>query len=157
MKKNENEYVPYTDSLMFAAENLVRACKAATKEAHKLMGSGFSHEEYIIVEMIFLNPGIIQLDIAKKLFMQRSYVCKVLIKLEEAGYIKKETAIKGKRKTIMKLYLTEKGRVEYNKVRNFINILMKKLTEERLLKNSETAEYLRFLTEDVNKRYNLKL
>lgn len=153
----KEKYIPYNKSLMFVAENFARACKEATRKFYKEASFKVSHEEYIILETIYLNPGIIQFDIAKKLFMQRSYVCKTLIKLEEAGYIKKEAAIKGKRKTIIKLELTKNGKKVYEGIRNYINKAITKYPEERLEKGIETAEYLLLLTEEIREKYNLKL
>ena len=158
MNNSEQKYTPYTDSLMFAAELLVRACKEATRKCHKEMGFGISHEEYIILETIFLNPGIIQFNVSKKLFMQRSYVCKMLARLEDLGFVRKENAIKGKRTIIVRLYLTEGGNTVYNAVRdNIISTMIAKHPKQRFLKNRETAEYLLFLVEDIRKDYNIKL
>lgn len=157
MEENNQKYTPYTESLMFSAQNLARACKEVTRRFYKKMGFEISQEEYSILEVILLNPGVIQHEIAQRLFMQRSYVCKTLIKLEEAGYIRKETALRGKRKTVIKLYLTEDGEKIYNKIRGFINIEIAQYPDDRRIRNIKVAEYLRALTADINERYNLKL
>ena len=154
---NEQKYLTYTESIMFAAELLARACKDSIRKLYKQMGFQISHEEYIILEIIFLHPGIIQFDISKKLFMQRSYVCKTLVKLEEAGYVKREAAIKGKRKVITKFYLTEKGGAVYSEIRDFIMGLIAKSPKELMQKRIEMTEYMLGLTEKLRADYNLKL
>jgi len=158
MNEDEQKYpLSYTETLEFAAETLVRACKEAMRKVHKEMNFEISHEEHIILETIALNPGIIQLDIAKKLFMQRSYVCKLLTKFEKSGWIRKEAAIKGSKKTIMKIYCTEKGTEACSEVRKWIKSVIAKKSPERLLKARKTTDYLLQLTKELKERYKLRL
>ncbi len=157
MNQEEQKYLSYTESIMFAAELLARACKESMRKLYKQMGFKIGHEEYIILEIICQHPGIIQFDIAKKLFMQRSYVCKMLIKLEETGYVRREAAIKGKRKAVTKFYLTEMGEAAYAEIREFIMGLISKSPKECMKKRIEMTEYMLNLTEKLRVDYNLKL
>ena len=120
MKKFDENYTTYTQSLEFAAELLTKAIKETMRKVDKEMNFKVSHEEYIILETVCLNPGIIQIDIAKKIFMQRSYVGKLLLKLEELGFITRTQSIKGKKKIVMKSYITDSGIEAYNEVKNWI-------------------------------------
>ena len=60
--------------------------------------------------------------------MQRSYLCKLLSKLENEGYIKREEKIKGKRQVVISIYITEKGEeIQKRMYSILIETLMSKL------------------------------
>ena len=109
----EKEVSTYYQSIEYAAEYLAKVCKEVSRKVHKEKGFDVSHEEYILMETIFLNPGIMQGQIADKISMQRNYVCKLLTKLKSAGYIKRKTEIKGKRQVTYNNYLTIEGEKIY--------------------------------------------
>ena len=117
MKK---KYVPFNKSIVYAAELMTKAFKEAARKFHKDMNFEINHEEFIVLESIYTNPGIIQINIAKNILMKRSYVCKFLVQLEEKGYIYKKQAIRGKRQIIMENYITPEGEKVYKKVVDFI-------------------------------------
>ena len=54
--------------------------------------------DFLILDTVFFSPGCIQIEIAKKVCMQRSYLCKILTKLEDDGLIKREKKLKLKDK-----------------------------------------------------------
>ena len=148
----------YNQSIEFAAELFTKALHEALRKIHKEMNFEINHEEYIILETIFLNPGIIQIDIAKKIITKRSYVCKFLSRLESRGYIRRENAIRGTRQIIMKNYITKEGERVYTKVRNYFiktfeerkNELLKKGKEKGVLTYEELAESLKGLDLDAD-------
>ena len=113
MKK---KYVPFNKSIVYAAELMTKAFKEAARKFHKDMNFEINHEEFIVLESIYTNPGIIQINIAKNILMKRSYVCKFLVQLEEKGYIYKKQAIRGKRQIIMENYIISRseGLYEFN-------------------------------------------
>ncbi|MBS5802155.1 MAG: MarR family transcriptional regulator [Brachyspira sp.] len=103
-KKN----IPYTETIAFAAELVTKAFNEIARNI-VLKDQKLNKEEYIILENIYLNPGIIQLEIAKNILMKRSYVCKFLAELEEKGFIRREPALRGKRQIVYKNYITPLG------------------------------------------------
>lgn len=108
--------IQYHNSIIEAAAQLTRTFKEITRALHKEYDLEITHEEFLLLETIYLNPGIIQIDIAKKILMKRSYVCKFLTELEEKGFIHRENAIRGKRQIILKNFITERGNKIYKKV-----------------------------------------
>ena len=122
------------------------------------MNFEINHEEYIILETIFLNPGIIQIDIAKKIITKRSYVCKFLSRLESRGYIRRENAIRGTRQIIMKNYITKEGERVYTKVRNyFIKTFEERENYKEEIELIETTKSTLFeLSTKIKKDFNLK-
>lgn len=159
MEKFEDNYTTYTQSLEFAAEMLSKAIKEVMRKANKEMNFKVSHEECIILETIHLNPGIIQLDIAKKIFMQRSYVGKLLLKLEELGFIKREQSIKAKKKVVMKSYITESGVEAYNEVKNWIlkEINKNSVSDEQRKRAKEVTKHIFEIVSYLIKEYDVKL
>ena len=137
----DNEIKTYNESLEFALEYTSKTFKEVIRQFHNKHRLPISHEEQIILETIALNPGIIQLEIAKKISMQRSYVCKLLTKLEENNYITRESYNKSKRQIVYKIFLTDLGLQTYTNIRN---IMM-----EEFFKVSTPAE--REQAEDVTK------
>jgi DNA-binding MarR family transcriptional regulator len=116
----KDKQITYNESIEYAAEYLTKAMQEAIRKIHKEQLFPISHEEYIILEAIYLSPGIIQIDIAQKILMQRSYVGKLLNKLEDLGYIERIQNIKGKRQIIYKNYLSETGVQLYKKINEFV-------------------------------------
>lgn len=148
----------YNQSIEFAAELFTKALHEALRKIHKEMNFEINHEEYIILETIFLNPGIIQIDIAKKIITKRSYVCKFLSRLESRGYIRRENAIRGTRQIIMKNYITKEGERIYTKVRNyFIKTFEERENYKEEIELIETTKNTLFeLSTKIKKDFNLK-
>lgn len=69
---------PETKTIIFASELIAKTFNEAVKNFFKEMNLEINKEEFIILESIYLKPGIIQFDIAKNIVMKRSYVCKFL-------------------------------------------------------------------------------
>lgn len=159
MKKFDENYTTYTQSLEFAAELLTKAIKETMRKVDKEMNFKVSHEEYIILETVYLNPGIIQIDIAKKIFMQRSYVGKLLAKLEESGYIKRIQSIKGKKKVVMKSYITDSGIEAYNEVKDWIleEINKNSISEESRRQTKEMIKHMFEIVTYLREEYDVKL
>lgn len=152
-----NVHVPFTDSIVFAAEYLNKVSKEYVRKMIREKNFPIGCEEHIVLDTVYFNPGCIQMEIAKKLFMQRSYLCKILTKLEEDGYIRREQKIKGKRQVVMAVYLTEKGEEIYKKMHVILRdeVLSKQAVD--IDKIHEITDELFKLGDDLVKNFNLKL
>ena len=91
-------YTQYNKTVEYAAEVLVKTFQEVSRRVHKQQNFEVTHEGYVILEIIYLNPGILQFEIAQQISMHRSYVCKFLSQLQKEDYIRREEHIKGKRK-----------------------------------------------------------
>ena len=151
------KHFPYTDSIVFAAEYISRVSKEYVRKIIKDNNLPISYEEHIILDTIYFNPGCIQMEIAKKVFMQRSYLCKIITKLEELGFIKREKKIKGKRQVVMAVYLTPKGEEIYKKMHIVIrdSILNNQLVD--IDKMIEIKNELFKMGDKIVNTFNLKL
>ena len=114
MEKEYNKQ--YFETTIYAAERLAKAAHEIARKLHSEMRADISHEEFLILETIIANPGILQIEIAEKILMKRSYACKLLGRLLDDGYIRTENAIRGKRQIVIKNFITEKGVASYKKV-----------------------------------------
>ncbi|MDD3237116.1 MAG: MarR family transcriptional regulator [Candidatus Gastranaerophilales bacterium] len=99
----------YTESLEYNLEATARVLQEAVSVKFKELNFGISYDEFIILDEILHTPGILQIELAKRILKGRAYTGKFLIALEEKGYIERRTAIKGKRQVVMPNYITEEG------------------------------------------------
>lgn len=151
-KKN----IPYTETLAFAAELVTKAFNEIARTI-VLKDQKLNKEEYIILENIYLNPGIIQLEIAKNILMKRSYVCKFLAELEEKGFIRRESALRGKRQIVYKNYITPLGEKTYKDVIKHICTFQDKYIQEYSDFDFNNLSQIAFkLTDKLKKDFNLK-
>ena len=141
-------YTQYNKTVEYAAEVLVKTFQEVSRRVHKQENFEITHEEYVILEIIYLNPGILQFEIAQQISMHRSYVCKFLSQLKKEGYIRREEHIKGKRKIILKNFLTPKGEELYRKIKNYI------INEILLSSTDEEIEEFNHITQKLLNRAN---
>lgn len=151
-----NKYMPYIESFEFSAELLTKACKEVMRKIHKEMNFKITHEEFILLEVICLFPGIIQGEIVKKIFMQRNYVCKLLSKLEGNGYITRKKTILGKRQIILNNFITDKGKEEYERIKTWISNEYAKKDDKEIIECRQFAQFLYKTALKIVKDYNVK-
>lgn len=153
----KEKHRPYTDSIVFAAEYISRVSKEYVRKIIKDNNFPIGYEEHIILDTIYFYPGCIQMEIAKKVCMQRSYLCKILTKLEEDGLIKREKKIKGKRQVVMAVYITPKGEEIYKKMHVVFRdeVLNKQIVDVE--KVSEITKELFKMGDKFVNTFNLKL
>ena len=153
----ENNNYIYIESLEYASELVSRTMKEVLRKYYKFLNFEVSHQEHIIMEIVHFNPGIIQMDIAKKISMQRGYVSKLLTKLENSGYIKKEEGIRGKQQIVFRCFLTNEGERIYQKISQTTNLeIQKRITKENFKDTKETAQKLFRMVEMIKEAAKLK-
>ena len=149
--------LPYTNSIVFAAEYISRASKEYVRKIIKDYNFPISYEEHIILDTVYFYPGCIQMEIAKKVCMQRSYLCKILTKLEDDELIKREKKIKGKRQVVLSVYITPKGEELYKEMHSVFKkeILSKQIVDTEKIR--EITEELFKMGDNLVNTFNLKL
>ena len=145
--------LPYTNSIVFAAEYISRASKEYVRKIIKDYNLPISYEEHIILDTVYFYPGCIQMEIAKKVCMQRSYLCKILTKLEDDGLIKREKKIKGKRQVVLSVYITPKGEELYKRMHS---VFKKEILNKQIIDTEKTKELFK-MGDDLVNTFNLKL
>ncbi|MBR6298513.1 MAG: hypothetical protein IKR34_04650, partial [Candidatus Gastranaerophilales bacterium] len=101
--------------------------------------------------------GILQFEIAQQISMHRSYVCKFLSQLQKEGYIRREEHIKGKRKIILKNFLTPKGEELYHKIKNYIiNDILLSSTDDEIEEFNRIAQKLLNRANKMKERFAIQ-
>lgn len=152
-----NKYVPYTETLEFAAEYLANILAESRKKGYQEPIGGIVPFDFFILETIKTYPGMIQVELANKIAIQSSYISKILTKLENLGYIKREQSVRGTRQVVYKLYVTESGNDLYKKVQKMIKIkINEQLSDEEFCEYRELAKKVLEVAEKIKKRFNVK-
>ena len=153
----ESGYTQYNKTVEYAAEVLVKTFHEVSRKTHKKLNFEITHEKYVILEIIYLNPGILQFEIAQQISMHRSYVCKFLSQLQKEGYIRREEHIKGKRKIILKNFLTPKGEELYHKIKNYIiNEILLSSTDDEIEEFNLITQKLLNRANKMKERYSIQ-
>ncbi len=146
----------YTESLEYNLEATARVLQEAVTAKFKELNFGISYDEFIILDEILHEPGILQIELAKRILKGRAYTGKFLIDLEEKGYIERRTAIKGKRQVIMPNFITEEGKkvhkIAVQTVKNFDTDIFG-ATKEGL---QPIMFFLKTLKNDIEEKYSVK-
>lgn len=148
----------YINSLPYALESTSRIIQEAITKDFKQNGIKISHEEFVILDTIFCYPGILQIELARKVLKSRAHTGKFLTALENKGLIRREKAIKGSRQTIMLNYLTLEGEKVHSEVvdeiKKYINETMpQNISDEDV---DRLVAFLNNLKQDVEKKKNVK-
>ncbi|MBP7211645.1 MarR family transcriptional regulator [bacterium] len=151
------EITCYTESLQYNLEAAARVIQEAISLKFKNNNFGISYDEFIILDEISHNPGILQIELARKILKGRAYTGKFLSSLEDKGFIERRKSIKGKRQVIMPNYITSNGRkvlkVGIETVRNFVDFVP-------TIENEKNIDYIltfmKKLKSEVQENYDVK-
>lgn len=94
---------------------------------HKLRDYGLGSGQYLFLIAIKKNPGINQRDLTTKMMNDKATTAKALQKLEELGYILRQTDDKDRR--YYKIYLTERGEDFMPILRDLLKEITKTLSQ----------------------------
>lgn len=112
MKKEENnsieDFKHYTESIFYELEFTAKYIKKMGYNYCNELNVGVGPEETLALDIIYLNPGICQRDLAKKLLKDRAGTGRVLLQLEAKGFVERFVDTKGNR-LVRKMKLTESG------------------------------------------------
>lgn len=149
------EIKSYRESLQFNLEASARIVQEAISMQFKTNNFGISYDEFIILDEILHNPGIIQNELAKEILKGRAYTGRFLVQLEEKGFIERKKAVKAKCQTVIKNYITTNGKNIHSKgikiVQDFIDpIIFKEKNINYIL------EFLKNFRNIAKEKYNVK-
>ena len=108
----------------------------------RLRDYGFSGAMYLILLHIEHHPGATQDSIANHMFIDKCNVARRTKKLEDLGYLYRETNQNDRREN--HLYLTDKGRELVPTIREYLGQWGRSITAD--LTDTECAELLTLLT-----------
>lgn len=146
----------YTESLQYNLEAAARVVQEAISVRFKELDFGLSYDEFIILDEILHEPGILQIELAKRILKGRAYTGKFLLELEIKGYIERKTAIKGKRQVVMPNYVTAEGKKVHKTavkaIQDFIDV-MPVVADEDI---GKIINFLKTFKHDVEEKYHVK-
>ena len=156
-KQKSKQYAAYNESVIYAAECFAKVIKEFIRIIRKKFSIKISHNEYLLLEQILLNPGITQGDLARKISIQRNYVSKLLSALENNGYISREQKTKSKQIIAVKSYITHKGENIYAESRDILlQEALKMFTEQDIEELNDISLKLFKQIDKIKKKQNIK-
>ena len=153
MPKEEQQFSPEL-SKDFTRE-LGRAVTCLHRSRSKFMGErlrehGFSGAMYMILLHVDRHPGASQDSIANHMYIDKCNVARRTKKLEELGYIRRETDQADRRQN--NLYLTDKGRELVPVIKTYLSQWGQGMTESLSEKEKDTLITLLTKMTGQNKR-----
>lgn len=132
----------YTESTFYAIELTSKYIKRMGLNYFNKMNMEISPEEFLALDVIMLNPGLCQRDLAKKILKDRAGTGRILLSLEAKGMVERFVTTKGNR-LVRTMKLTSKGEETKKKCEKILAPSIFKLREEFTEKDSE--ELIRIL------------
>lgn len=116
MENTENtasiKYTKKTGAMLVGASNLIRIY---SWQVFAKAGFDITPEQFAILEILIEQNGLYQRQLSEITMKDRPNISRIVTILEKKGYITKRSEDSNGRK-VQKLYTTEKGRLEYERV-----------------------------------------
>ena len=123
----------YTDSIFYQFEQTAKFCKYLGMQVFQKLEMPVTPDEFSALDVIMLNEGICQRELAKIILKDRPNTGRILDSLEEKGYVERFVDTKNNR-LVKRVKLTENGKITAeetsNKLRNYIANLPKIFSDE---------------------------
>ncbi len=146
----------YTESLQYNLEAAARILQEAISTKFKEFDFGLSYDEFIILDEIYHTPGILQIELAKRILKGRAYTGKFITVLEEKGFVERRKEVKGKTQVILPNYITKKG-IDVHQVG--VKVIKEYIGSISTIKKGDAKSVLAFLSDlksEVENKYNVK-
>lgn len=145
----------YTKSLPYELELTSRVLHEAARcffEQHKF---SISQEEFIILDCLYMYPGIIQIELAKLIMKGRAHTGKFLKSLEQKGLIARTPKNQGS-KIIMESTITAKGLEIYKTISNALDQYISESSTYADIDVQNVIKILQLIRDDAIKKFNIK-
>ena len=154
----EDRFFGYKTSIILASARLSKILNEVFHILNTKKEYNLSHEEYLLLEIIYNEEGITPSQLSNITAIQYSYICKLLKKLEKFGYIEIKDGIRGKKQKIKKAYLTELGKETCTEIYNILEtIYLKVTTKEEQQRRLLISEELNKISNKFSTYFNVKL
>ena len=145
----------YTKSLPYELELTSRVLHEAARcffEQHQFI---ISQEEFIMLDCLYMHPGIIQIELAKLIMKGRAHTGKFLKSLEQKGLIERTPKNQGS-KIIIESTITQRGLELYKTISEALD---RHISESNTYTQIDVQGLIKILTlirEDAIKKFNIK-
>lgn len=126
----------YTESTFYAIELTSKYIKRMGLNYFNKIHMEISPEEFLALDVIMLNPGLCQRDLAKEILKDRAGTGRILLSLEAKGMVERFVATKGNR-LVRTMKLTPKGEETRKKCESILTPSILKIREKFTEKDSE--------------------
>lgn len=87
----------------YLLDKAIRTYRNYSQKKLKEMGYNITVDQWLIIKVLFENPGIPQIDLAKKVFKDNASVTRIIELLVKAKYLDRKTNPKDRRTSILKV------------------------------------------------------
>ncbi|MCM1338658.1 MAG: MarR family transcriptional regulator [Muribaculaceae bacterium] len=147
----------YTDSIFYQFEQTAKYCRYLAVQVFQKLSMPVSPDEFYALDVIMINEGICQRELAKIILKDRPNTGRILDSLEEKGYVERFVDTKNNR-LVKRVKITESGKTiteeTSNKLRNYISNLPKIFSVEDKDKLKDLIEKFR---ESLEKEVEMKI
>jgi len=145
----------YTKSLPYELELTSRILHEATVRFFEKNNFPISQEEFVILDCIYMNPDIIQMELSKLILKGRAHTGKFLKSLESKNLItrapdKKNSAI------VMKTKITREGLKLYKEISEKIDTFVKETSSISKDSIDKLTSLLHLIREDATSAFDIK-
>ncbi len=123
----------YTDSIYYQLEQTAKYCRYLGIQMFQNLNIPLTMDEFVALDVIQVNNGICQRELAKLILKDRPNTGRILNSLEEKGYVERFVDTKNNR-LVRKMTLTESGKKVTKEVteivKNHIDNLPKVFSDE---------------------------
>lgn len=116
----------YTDSIYYLLEQTAKYCRYLGIQIFQKLNIHITMDEFAALDVIQVNDGICQRELAKLILKDRPSTGRILNSLEEKGYIKRFVDTKNNR-LVRRMTLTEKGKQTTQEITRIIKSYIEKL------------------------------
>ncbi|MGN0015306.1 MAG: MarR family winged helix-turn-helix transcriptional regulator [Candidatus Gastranaerophilaceae bacterium] len=106
--ENKHIFEHYSEGVFYQIELTAKYIKRMGLNHFNQLNIDIGPEEFLALDIIYLNPGICQRDLAKKLLKDRAGTGRILLTLEAKGLVERFVSTKGNR-LVRNMKLTPKG------------------------------------------------
>jgi len=119
----------YTESTFYAIELTSKYIKRMGLNYFNKINMEITPEEFLALDVIFLNPGMCQRDLAREILKDRAGTGRILLSLEAKGMVERFVTTKGNR-LVRTMKLTDKGEETRKKCENTLTPSILKIREQ---------------------------
>lgn len=145
----------YTKTLPYELELTSRVLHEANRCFFEMNNFPITQEEFIILDCLYINPNIIQMELAKLILKGRAHTGKFLKSLEEKKLITR-APIKQDSKIVMQITITKSGLEIYNQISKAMDEYIKTASSGLNIDIKDVINALQIIRADATKRFNIK-
>lgn len=123
----------YTESIFYQFEQTAKYCRYLGVQVFQKLNMSVTPDEFSALDVIMLNEGICQRELAKIILKDRPSTGRILDSLEKKGYVERFVDTKNNR-LVRRVKLTDIGKTvtedTSNKLRDYISHLPKVFSDE---------------------------